>query len=361
LHRLLQRQLKKLGIEDVPSLAQWMSFIERVNRAYVEADQDRYTTERALELSSAEMRTRYAELRDTQRALVEASRKAGMADVATSVLHNIGNVLNSANVSARLLSEQVKKSPRGGLSKALALLSAQPKPGAFLDEDERGKKLLPYLSLLDEKLTEEHVALSEELSALGRHIEHLKAVVNDQLAAARNRHQKLVLEHVPLDELVRDAVELSEVKNRPGVTLVYELESFSIEIDRHKFTQVLVNLVRNASDSLLSAARPGVITLRTFRTQDGRALISVEDTGVGVSEEHKGLIFNHGFTTKETGNGYGLHHSACVAIELGGTLSCLSRGVGMGATFTLELPLRQPTRRSRSPISSPNPRVELSV
>jgi sensor histidine kinase regulating citrate/malate metabolism len=52
-------------------------------------------------------------------------------------------------------------------------------------------------------------------------------------------------------------------------------------------------------------------------------------------------IFNHGFTTKEHGNGFGLHHSACTAMELGGSLGCTSGGVGMGATFTLKFPRKR--------------------
>jgi hypothetical protein len=132
MHRVLSRQMRHLGIgEEAPTAEQWARFLERVDHTYSEADRDRYTLERALDLSSAEMRKRFSELRDAQGQLVLASRKAGMADVATSVLHNIGNVLNSVNVSANLVAQLVKGSARSGLGKSLALLAAQPKPGQF--------------------------------------------------------------------------------------------------------------------------------------------------------------------------------------------------------------------------------------
>jgi two-component system NtrC family sensor kinase len=346
MHRLLERQLRKLGIVGTPSPEQWAAFLDRADRVYTEADQDRYTLERALDLSSAEMRKRYGELRDAQRALLEASRKAGMADVAASVLHNIGNVLNSLNVSAKLLTDSVKRSARQGLGKTLTLLASQPKPGAYLDDDPRGRKLLPYLTVVDQKLAEEQTLALTELESLNKHIEHIKAIVNDQLAATRHKNQALVLERAPLDELVKDAIELSELRGRPGASLVCDLESLVVEVDRHKLTQIIVNLLRNAYDAVLTTGKEGTISISAHRDDAGRATVKIQDSGIGIPKELLPRIFNHGFTTKPNGNGYGLHHSACTAMELGGTLGCTSDGPGLGATFTLQFPRKKGVNQS---------------
>jgi signal transduction histidine kinase len=340
MHSLLARQLRKLGIVDPPTREQWQAFLERVERAYTEADQDRYTLERALELSSAEMRKRFSELREAQRALLEASRRAGMADVATGVLHNIGNVLNSVNVSSSLLSSWLKQSPRSGLSKSLALLKSQPRPGLFIDEDARGQKVLTYLEAVDRSLTEEHERMLNELASLAKQVEHLKIIVGEQLATTRNKSQALVLERARLDEIVREGIELAEVETR-DLTLVCELEPLMVEVDRHKLNQIVVNLLRNARDAIVDNGTPGTVTVRVQRGVGCDAIVEVRDDGAGVAKEVMDRIFNHGFTTKTHGNGFGLHHSACTAMELGGSLTCTSEGVGRGATFTLRFPRKR--------------------
>jgi signal transduction histidine kinase len=67
--------------------------------------------------------------------------------------------------------------------------------------------------------------------------------------------------------------------------------------------------------------------------------MTVSDNGVGIASENLTRIFNHGFTTRKDGHGFGLHSGALAAREMGGALWAQSDGPGKGATFTLELPL----------------------
>lgn len=347
MHRVLDRQLRKLGLgEDPPDATQWRAFLERVDQSYTSADQDRYTLERALDLSSGEMRKRFSELRSAQDQLVLASRKAGMADVATSVLHNVGNVLNSVNVAANVVSGLAKSTTRAGLGKSLALLRAQPAPGRFLDEDPRGKKLLQYLDAIDHALGDEGKQMVEELEHLGRHIDHIKAIVAQQLAVARGGKDSSVEEQIVVGQLVDDAILVvkGSLPRRSAITFVRDFGPCVVRADRHKVFQIVVNLLANARDALV--ARPeGTITLRVH-SADGWAIVDVEDDGVGIAAESLADIFTHGFTTKPTGNGFGLHSSACAAMELGGTLSVHSEGVGHGARLTLTLPSERTLAKS---------------
>ena len=329
-----------MSATQLPNAAQWAELLARVDMAYTEADQDRYTVERSLELSSAEMRKRFTVLRETQEQLVLASRKAGMADVATSVLHNVGNVLNSVNVSATLLSERLRDSRRTGLTKSLALLESQPRPGAFLDSDPRGQKLLPYLSGVDEALAEEREFMLRETESLEKNIDHIKSVIGQQLAASRDELKEAkIVERVNVDQLLDDAINAvrSRAPREQSVRFERCSSPFVIGTDRHKVTQILLNLLTNARDAVVSREGASSVVLRTIRVDESRIAIEVEDDGIGIAEGTLQSIFRHGFTTKENGHGFGLHSSACAATELGGSLVACSAGHGAGATFRLVL------------------------
>src|ERR1051326_8299920 len=117
------------------------------------------------------------ELLTTHHELVKASRRVGMAEVATGVLHNVGNVLNSVNVSATLVCDQVKKSKVLAVGKVAALLSAHADDPGFLIGDERGKQVPGYLKDLAEHLRKEQTAVLAELYSLIKNIEHIKETV----------------------------------------------------------------------------------------------------------------------------------------------------------------------------------------
>jgi two-component system NtrC family sensor kinase len=342
MHKVLERQLRKLGLaragEVAPSHAQWRQVIARVDRAYTEADQDRYTLERALELSSSEMQRRFAELRRVQGELVETSRKAGMADVAANVIHNVGNVLNSVNVSASIVAKLARTPTSSGVDKAVKLLRAQPQPGRFLDEDPRGPKLIEYLATVSARLRDERDEILRELDSLTKNIDHIKAIVSEQQSSAR---PVAVIERIALTELLDDAVKSIGLATAAGRAVDLDRDyqdPLVVEIDKHKVFQVLVNLLSNARDAVRGCEQHPRVTIRARALAGERVVIEVEDNGVGIVDENLTRIFNHGFTTKPDGHGFGLHSSSCSTIEMDGTLTAHSDGPGCGARFTLVLP-----------------------
>jgi C4-dicarboxylate-specific signal transduction histidine kinase len=119
-------------------------------------------------------------------------------------------------------------------------------------------------------------------------------------------------------------------------------------VDRHKVIQILVNLITNAMQALEGRATDRRLSVETCSLSDGQVSVRVSDNGVGISRENLVKIFNHGFTTKEEGHGFGLHSSAVSAMELGGTLVAESDGPGRGAAFVLTLPSRPETPSSLS-------------
>jgi PAS domain S-box-containing protein len=282
-----------------------------------------------------------AELEKVHKELLKASRQAGMAEVATGVLHNVGNVLNSVNISSSLLANNLRKSKIANLSKVAALVSEHETDlSAFVANDPRGKQLPGYLTALAEHLGGEQAAALEELALLQKNIEHIKDIVAMQQNYATVAG---VAETLNVSELIEDALRMnSSALARHDIQIVKEFgEPAPILVEKHKLLQILVNLVRNAKHACQDSGRQEKRLTIRVSNGDGRIRIVVKDNGVGIPRENLTRIFAHGFTTKRNGHGFGLHSGALAAKEMGGSLSVHSDGPGKGAVFTLELPVKQ--------------------
>jgi PAS domain S-box-containing protein len=291
-------------------------------------------------LDVTERKQAEAELEQVHRQLVDASRQAGMAEIATGVLHNVGNVLNSVNVSATLVTDHVRHTKAASVAKLAAMFRQHKNdlPG-FLTKDPRGQLVADYLDTLTEALAAEQQTVIAELEQLRKNIDHIKDIVAIQQSYACTSG---VIESVPLPDLVEDALRMNASSlARHDVELVrdYQVRP-TISTDKHKVVQILVNLVRNAKLACDESGRADKqITVRIASHPCGVG-IAVSDNGVGIPAENLTRIFAHGFTTRKTGHGFGLHSGALAAQQLGGVLSVHSDGLGRGATFTLELPFK---------------------
>ena len=280
------------------------------------------------------------ELADAQRHLMLASRQAGMAEVATGVLHNVGNVLNSVNISVAMVKDKVSQTRNVTLEKVLDLLHEhQQDLGRFFATDPRGKKLVDYLEALNRHWISEKSQMLEEVEALTRNVEHIKEIVAMQQSYAQASGVSEILNPV---ELLEDAIRMhSAAYQRHSVKVIREFAPVpTISIDRHKTLQILTNLLHNAKYAC-EERRAGdrKVTVRLGLVKPGRLKIEIADNGVGIPTENLTRIFSFGFTTRRNGHGFGLHSGALAAKEMGGALYAHSDGPGHGASFALELPL----------------------
>jgi len=286
------------------------------------------------------------ELQRSEAALVDVSRRAGMAEVATSVLHNVGNVLNSVNVSAILALRHVKKSKIKSISRLAEMIHEhRDNLAAFFTTDPRGKDLPGYLTELAEHLEGEQKQLVEEIELTRKNIEHIKDIVTMQQSYAKVSG---VVEQVKLADLTEDALRLNaDALTRHEVQVIrdYPPQAVEINVEQHKVLQILVNLIRNAKHACDESGRRDKRLTIQIRNGSQRAQIAVIDNGVGIPVENMTRIFNHGFTTRPNGHGFALHSGALAAKELGGTLTAYSDGPGAGARFVLDLPLQPPKTR----------------
>jgi PAS domain S-box-containing protein len=285
-----------------------------------------------------ERRLAEQELEHVHKQLLVASRQAGMAEVATNVLHNVGNVLNSVNVSASLVSERIAKSKCTRLEQVAALLTEHAGELASFLAGPQGKHLPGYLSELARALVSERDGAVAELEALRSNVEHIKEIVAMQQSYARRGG---IIETLDIRALVEDSLRMNEgAFSRHGVTIIRDYEDVPlIQVDKHKVLQILVNVIRNAKYACQEAEKR--VTVR-IRATNAAVLVAVIDTGVGIPRENLERIFSHGFTTRPDGHGFGLHSSALAAKALGGSLHAESAGPGQGASFTLALPLASP-------------------
>jgi PAS domain S-box-containing protein len=284
-----------------------------------------------------------AKLEEAHRELVKTSRQAGMAEVATSVLHNVGNVLNSVNITTELITENLRRSRVSYVARVVALMRQQPDLGTFMTRDPKGQQIPDYLEQLGKHLVEEQAAFVRDLASLKSNIDHIKNIVAMQQGYAKVSG---ATEIIKVTDLVEDAlrIDVSELE-RHGVQLVrdYAADIPGITVDKHKVLQILVNLIRNARHACDDSANEQKRLTVEVRQVANCVRIAVTDNGVGILPENLTRIFNHGFTTRKSGHGFGLHSGALAAKETGGLLTAHSDGPGKGATFTLELPL-QPTQ-----------------
>ena len=275
------------------------------------------------------------------RQLMDTSRQAGMAEVATGVLHNVGNVLNSVSVSATVVTDRLRRSKIVNLRRATTLLREQNGHLVeFLTSDPKGKLLPEYLGTIADQLAGEQTKLITLMTSVGQHIEHIKEIVAMQQSYAKVSG---VYENLAPASLVEDALRMNAAAfDRHHIDLLREFDKNLpvVCVDRHKVLQILINLLRNAKYALAARSEDDKrIIIRVGMASPDRVKITVGDNGIGIDPAHLTSIFNHGFTTKKDGHGFGLHSGANAAKEMGGALTAHSDGLGRGAAFTLELPV----------------------
>jgi signal transduction histidine kinase len=281
--------------------------------------------------------------------LSHASRQAGMAEVATGTLHNVGNVLTSITVSASLVGHRLRESRVNNFTKALAMLREHRGDlRRFLADDPKGKMLPGYLETLADHLAAEHEEVLREMDNLSRNLDHVTEIV----ALQQNYAQVLgVTETLQPSELVEDALRMNlGAFERHHITIIREFSEVPpVTVDKHKVLQIFINLMRNAKYAMDELNPPEKrLTVSIAATGNGRVAVSVRDNGIGIPPDKLPYIFKRGFTTKRDGHGFGLYSGALAAMEMDGELRGTSEGTGKGATFCLELPVARGQTNDRN-------------
>ncbi len=277
-------------------------------------------------------------LAESRKKVLDSAHRSGMAEVASEVLHNVGNAVNSASCSVELLRERLDESKVAGFDRAAALLREQaPRAAEFFGTDPRGPKLVDYLVGLNEILQQEQIDHQSELARLFDTIRHIRDVIAAQQTYTG---QSEFRQEVDLSVLVDEVLMLNQEQLAAyQIDIEVDLPPLpDLQLNKSKMTQVLVNLVRNAIQAMhdqASGARR--LTISARKVDESGIEIEIRDTGCGFDEEVRAKLFTHGFTTKSEGNGFGLHFCANAIQGAGGQITAESPGPGQGATFRVRL------------------------
>ncbi|MGZ0718963.1 DAHL domain-containing protein [Pseudomonas palleroniana] len=316
-----------------------MYLLLRLNRSYEvihRVNADLQTANESLE-QRVEERTR--ELVEAEKELVESARMAGMAEIANNVLHNVGNVLNSVNVSAELITRKVATSKTLGLGRAVRLMEEHIHDiGHFFEVDEKGKLIPSYLIQVVEAVAVEQAAIAEELIHITNSIDHIKDIVSTQQAYAGAAR---FVEALDVKDILEDALRInSNAFARHNIVVSKSVTPLGLIMgDKHRLLLILINLISNAVHAMCNVVdRQRELTLSVDLVADSKLQFIVKDVGEGILQENLLKIFAHGFTTRKDGHGFGLHSCALAAVEMNGKLTVASDGRGLGAVFTLEIP-----------------------
>jgi tetratricopeptide (TPR) repeat protein len=279
------------------------------------------------------------ELQETQKMLMDTAHRAGMAEIATGILHNVGNVLNSVKVSSQLLKEKIISSKVNNLQKVLTLMEEHTNDiGEFITVDEKGKMLPTYLLKVGATLKEEQNNSLKELSTLHSGINHIEEIIAVQQSYAGVSG---LVEKVALSDMMDDVLKMhSEMfrKYKIKITKKYS-KTKPILIEKGKLIQVFVNLLKNSKESLETKDdKNRVITINILEDKQHQT-VEITDNGAGISKENLTRIFSYGFSTKKEGKGFGLHTSALAMTEMKGKLNAESKGDGKGAKFIVSIPV----------------------
>ncbi len=272
------------------------------------------------------------------------ARQAGMAEVAATVLHNVGNVLNTVNISAAMISEQINKSKLSELSLLDKLLSEHLDDlPDFLTKDSRGSQLPAYLKLLAEYWAKEQVILKQEIDMLIKNIQHIRTIISMQQELSK---LKKIEDIVDIAATIKEALFITGLDNNLEILIEKEYKNLKpIMVDKVKLLQIIVNLLHNAKESIkehTNLQKIIKINLDFTNSKQDKFFILISDNGIGIPAKNLTNIFAYGFTTKKDGHGFGLHSCAIAAKEMGGAIIVTSDGIGKGAQFKIELPYKLP-------------------
>ena len=273
--------------------------------------------------------------------LVVSARNSGMAEVAVGILHNLGNILNSVNVSINVIKENVDKSYIPKLICVIDLIEKNIDTiGDYITQDKKGKIIPEYLVSLAKALNTQHDTFSKEFINVEKYIRHINNIVDSQQRLAKSSN---VISYFSPAEIIDDALNICQ-HQKGNKDIRYNKcfdRSLLINSDKNKLLQVLVNLFRNANESMSKKNNYLKNEIKVILKKERKKYIKilVKDNGVGIEKENLSNIFSYGYTNKENGHGFGLHSCALFAKEMGGSLEVTSAGADKGATFTLTLPV----------------------
>lgn len=281
--------------------------------------------------------TKNQELNSTKKLLIDREYKEELANITTGALHNAKNLLSSLKVTGEAIQIHYNKSAQHNLHKANKLLSHHKDDlENFILHNPKGKKLLDYYQAIGDLITKEGTGYKYHFERFNTLIVSIEKIIGAQQRYGREKD----ITRIDILEVIEDSVLMQASANKTiDVQIKSNVEEPIAEIDETKFLHIMVNLIKNAQEALSeSDTEDKKIDILIDKISDNFLHITVKDNGIGISSDNLSKMFTHGFTTKESGHGFGLHSCKKYLEEMGGTLSVHSDGIKKGTSFFLNVP-----------------------
>jgi two-component system NtrC family sensor kinase len=279
-------------------------------------------------------------LTEVRRRLIDRSYHSGVAEMASGVLHNIGNSITPIKVKLSTLQSDLGAAPVAEMEQAAAELASPATP------DERRNDLAKFMELAGVELAGLVKNSREEVVEAAQQVVHVQEILADQERFSRSAR---VMESVDMAAVIDDAAaglspemkSAMQIEITPSVT-----ETGAVVGTRAALQQVATNLLVNAAESiLLTDSGQGKVTVKAAQEElEGQPAthLQIEDNGAGIQPENLERLFERGFSTKDrNGSGHGLHWSANTVKTLNGRITAQSEGAGRGACLDIWLPSAQ--------------------
>lgn len=282
------------------------------------------------------------ELRESQKQLMHMAHMEGLAEFAKSVLHSVGNELNSLTVSVQMMQELESTHTSLPLIQRISN-TLQKKTAAIKQAQEIDPfigKIPQALELLAEKQQTYQELLRTEWGQALETVETMRRIVDSQ-----KRYASLATftEEVSLPQIIDEVIEMkNHTFENQGIRVHFDFDQVpNVRTSRYKLFRVLTLIIDNACEALYRVERDQrQIWCSVFTSEDDTVTICIKDSGEGVPQEIATEIFRQGFTTKQNSTGLGLHYCATTMTELGGKLALSDDDEHRGAIFCLSLPLQ---------------------
>lgn len=337
LHKLLKRQLKKhLSLSEVPVNLE--PFINSINEAYKQYDDDKLMVERSLELSSKELSEVIERLQETQMELIQREKMAGIGQLAAGIAHEINNPLGYIISNLSTLNKYVDK--------YLKLITIY----KDIIRLPRDMKLEEYTEIIDKMYTFEKQSKIDYINS------DVKELI-EETTEGLNRIVKIVkglrdFSRVDFKEDFTDynlnqgiestlLIANNSIKYNAEVKLEFSTLP-DIQVLGGEINQVILNLLINAAHAVRDSGKKGFIRVATYKNGDN-VVLEIEDSGTGILPENLIKIFDPFFTTKKIGEGTGLGLSIAYDIIVNkhkGEIEVKSE-FGKGTTFIINIPINQ--------------------
>jgi sensor domain CHASE-containing protein len=278
-------------------------------------------------------------LAQARRELIDQSFRAGFAELAKGVLHNLGNAMTPSVVRLAKLETRLRETPLEDMNRATAEL------GQIEPSDPRYADLKEFLRLGCQDLKQTLDDSRADVAVIQRQAVILQGSLAELMRSTRNDP---VIESVRLPELVHQTLEIvpDTCRQRLRVDADESLGRVgAVRVARTVLRMILQNLIINAADAVREAGRePGILRVAAelVHEEDKTQLhLHCTDNGIGIPQRNLERLFDQGFSTKpaETNHGIGLHWCANAIAALGGRIWAVSEGEGLGASMHLMVPL----------------------